>query len=138
MDAKKIFLQFKKGGVAESDRAVKNVGEKKFSLSKETSTLYVEPTDAFFDGENGDLIVKAPIDKYVSKEIANNPDFFGKETDFTEARSLTEMMDDNERNLYGKTAHEMDLPELLATFPEMVQDIVAIATPLEKLGDTDK
>ena len=134
MEAKKISLQFNRNGVQECSRhPAKNFSEKKFSLSKPASAMYVESQEIFFDGQNGDLVVKAPIEKYISREIAKNPDFLQSDMDFSQVASLTEIMDENERNLYGKTIDEMDVVEQLNTFPHLLQDIIAVATPIGEL-----
>lgn len=135
MDAKNFFLQFNRDSVIECGRHLKNLSEKKFTLSRPNSAVYVEPADIFFNGENGDLVVKAPVEKYVSKEITRNPNFFPKEVEFNQIPTLSGMMDNMERELQGKTmvevVEEMDLAEKLEKFPHLVQELMAIATPLE-------
>ena len=136
MDAKKVSLQFKRNSVVEIvDRFIKNASEKKFSLSKPNSRIVFELNSAkkYFDGKNGDLIVEFPVkERHIADEILKNPEFFAQQHDLTQVTSLTEIQDEQERSLYGKPAREMDIPELFNTFPHILQDIFATATPSQK------
>ncbi|MCE9585614.1 hypothetical protein K8Q94_03280 [Candidatus Nomurabacteria bacterium] len=102
-----------------------NLSEKKFSLSKPQSAMFIELEKPFFDGETGDLVAKAKVEKYIGNEVRNNPDFLPKEVSFDEVPSLTGILDDAEREKFGKTIQEMEFSEVLEKYPNLVQEFIA-------------
>ncbi len=124
-----ISFKITRDNISECSRLTKNVSEKRFVLSKPGSTLYVKPSEIYLDGENGDLLIKTPIEKHISKEIVSNPDFFPKEVELENVSSMKEISDAQELQMYGKKIEDMDIFEKFEKFPNLLKEVMSTAVP---------
>jgi hypothetical protein len=129
---KELQIRIDRNGIKECSRLVKNVSENKFSLSKGGSVMYVTSNDISFNGETGDLVVKSPVDKYITKEMHHNPDFAPTTADAEAIPLLFGMLQNLERERYGKSFEEMELHELLSN-EEIGRDLFKEARPISEL-----
>lgn len=132
MDKKNILLQIWNGGIKECGRLVANFAEGKFNLSKKESVMYASPNKEYYDGEDGSYGFEIPVDKYISREIKRNPDFFPKRMNLSDAPFLKERVHDMERRKYGQPLDEMSVEEFLRN-PTVIRELFAEAPSINEL-----